>query len=66
MVGTPWLHAAFRTFESFWEAVDALEAEFAGHYAFVLGENLCTELLFKVLADDPYYLAESGLYCVVD
>ena len=48
------------------QALDALEAQFAGNDTFVFGENLCAELLFEVLANHPYNLAESSLDSIVD
>ena len=66
MVRSPWLLAAFGYGKALRQSIECLEAEFAGHLSLVLGKYLCAELLFKVLTDDPYDLAESGLYGIVD
>ena len=66
VVRAPGLLAAFGNGEAFGQSVEALEAEFAGDVTLVLGEDLCAELLFEVVADDPYYFAKAGLNSVVD
>ena len=66
MVGTPGLLAAFGNGEPFGQCIQTLEAEFAGYVSLVLRQYLCTELLFEILADYPYNLAESCLDSIVD
>jgi hypothetical protein len=66
MVGAPRLLTAFGNGESFGQCIQTLEAEFAGYVSLVLRQYLGTELLFEILADYPYNLAESCLDSIVD
>ena len=66
MVGSPWLDTSFRNAESLGQRIQSLEAQLTGNLILIFRQDLGTELLFEVLADDPYHLTESGLDGVVD
>ena len=66
MVGTPRLGAAFGNAVALRNLVKALEDDLAGNMSLILRENLLAEVLLKVLADNPYNLAEASLDSIVD
>ena len=66
MVRSPGLGAVRRAGESFGQCIEALEYQFAGNVAFILGEHNAAEVVFEVLADNEYQLAEAGVDGVVD
>ena len=66
MIGTPRLLTTLRDAEPCRQGIKCLEAQFAFHLTFIFREYLLTELIFKVLTDDPYYLAKASLDGIVD
>ena len=66
MVCAPRLLAPLRNRESCGQCVECLETQLTLHLTLVLREDLGAELLFKVLADNPYYLTKTCLNSVVD
>ena len=66
MVGTPGLDTTFGHAKVFGQGIETLETEFAGDMTFVLGEDLCAELLFEVLSDNPDNLAEASLDGIIN
>ena len=66
MIGAPRLLTTLGNRESCGQCVECLETELTLHLALVLRENLGAELLFEILADNPYYLTKTCLNGVVD
>ena len=66
MVGTPRLLTTLRNGESLRQCIQALETEFAGNMTFILGKNLCAELILKVTTYNPNDLSKSSLDGIID
>ena len=66
MIGAPWFYAPLGAGEAFGQRVELLEAQLYGHMALILAEHFLPEVLFEVLTYDEHYLAEAGLYGVVN
>ena len=66
MIGSPGFLASFGHGKALGQCVESLETKFTGNMTFILGKHLFAELLFKILANYPYYFAKSGLDCIID
>ena len=66
MVRTPRFLTTFWALETFRESIDALEAKLTRNSALIFGKNLCAELLFEILADDPDDFSESCLNGIIN
>ena len=66
MVGSPRFGTAFGAGEAFGKVIYGLEYQFAGNMAFVFGNNLVAEVLFKIFTDYENELAKTGIDGIVN
>ena len=66
MVGSPRFGTAFGAGEAFRKVIYGLEYQFAGNMAFVFGNNLVAEVLFKIFTDYENELAKTGIDGIVN